>query len=88
MRPWTESDGDPAMPESINGREVIERLSVRRDVPGALVRLEDGRYAVTSPLLVVGSRGNVSDQARRRARETDDDGEAAWWQDVLSAVAR
>jgi cell volume regulation protein A len=88
MRPWNEEDGDPAMPESINGREVIERLSVRRDQPGALVRLEDGRYAVTSPLLVVGSRGNVSDQARRRARETEDDGEAAWWQDVLSAVAR
>ena len=88
MRPWTEADGDPAAPAEINGREVIERLSVRRDVPGALVRLADGRYAVTSPLLVVGSRGNVSDQARRRARETDDDGEAAWWQDVLSAVAR
>ena len=88
MRPWTDADGDPAAPAEINGREVIERLSVRRDVPGALVRLADGRYAVTSPLLVVGSRGNVSDQARRRARETDDDGEAAWWQDVLSAVAR
>lgn len=88
MRPWIEEDGDPAAPKEINGREVIERLSIRRDVPGALVRLEDGRYAVTSPLLVVGSRDNVSDQARRRAREAADDGEAAWWQDVLSAVAR
>jgi cell volume regulation protein A len=88
MRPWLPADGDPSAPAEINGLEVIERLSVRRDVPGALVRLADGRYAVTSPLLVVGSRGNVSDQARRRARETADDGEAAWWQDVLSAVAR
>ena len=88
MRPWLEEDGDPAAPAEINGLEVIERLSVRRDVAGALVRLADGRYAVTSPLLVVGSRGNVSDQARRRAREATDDGEAAWWQDVLSAVAR
>jgi cell volume regulation protein A len=88
IRPWLESDGDPARPESINGREVIERLSLRRDVPGALVRLDDGRYAVTSPVLVVGSRDVLSEQARRRARETTDDGDAAWWQDVLSAVAR
>jgi cell volume regulation protein A len=88
IRPWTEEDGDAAAPQAINGREVIERLSLRRDAPGALVRLDDGRYAVTSPLLVVGSRDTVSEQARKRARETDDDGDAAWWQDVISAVAR
>jgi cell volume regulation protein A len=88
IRPWTPEDGDPAYPDAINGREVIERLSLRRDAPGALVRLDDGRYAVTSPLLVVGSRDLLSEQARRRARETTDDGDAAWWQDVISAVAR
>jgi cell volume regulation protein A len=89
IRPWDpEADGDPAAPQAINGREVIERLSLRRDSPGALVRLDDGRYAFTSPVLVIGSRGIVSDQARKRARETDDDGDAAWFQDVLSALAR
>jgi cell volume regulation protein A len=88
IRPWTERDGDPSSPGSVNGREVIERLSLRRDVPGALVVLDDGRYAVTSPLLVVGSRQVLSEQARRRAREASDDGEATWWQDVLSACAR
>jgi cell volume regulation protein A len=88
IRPWLEEDGDAARPEAINGREVVERLSLRRDVPGALVRLDDGRYAVTSPVMVVGSRDVMSDQARRRAREATDDGDAAWWQDVLSALAR
>jgi len=88
MRPWTERDGDPAAPATVNGVPVVERLSLRRDVPGGLHLLEDGRVAVTSPLLVVGSRQVLSDQARRRAREAADDGEAAWWQDVLSALAR
>ena len=48
-RPWTEDDGDPDAPEKVLGIEVIERLGTRWDVPGALVVLSDGRYAVTRP---------------------------------------
>ena len=48
-RPWTEADGDPDAPEKVLGLEVIERLGTRWDVPGALVVLADGRYAVTGP---------------------------------------
>ena len=48
-RPWSDADGDPAHPRELRGREVVEHLRTRRDVPGALVILGDGRYAVTGP---------------------------------------
>ena len=88
MRPWLDSDGDPAAPAEVNGVAVMERLASRRDAPGALVTLEDGRYAVTSPLLILGARPHLMGQARRRAAAAGDEGEATWWLDVLSAVAR
>jgi cell volume regulation protein A len=88
IRPWLDRDGDAAHPESINGIPVVQQLASRRDEPGALVMLGDGRFAVTSPLLVLGARRHVMGQARRRAQATTDESEAAWWLDVLSAVAR
>src|SRR5215216_269881 len=54
-RPW--EDGDRAHPQAVKGSRVVEHLRTRRDVPGALVILEDGRYAVTGPLLMVGPPG-------------------------------
>jgi potassium/hydrogen antiporter len=87
VRPWTEDDGDPSNPETVAGRRVIELLRMRHDDLGALVALEDGRYAVTGSLLVVGSAMQVQRQARRRLRRTDDDAERAWWQEVIGALA-
>ena len=55
-------------PERVLGRRVVALLRVRRDRPGALVALEDGRYAVTGPVIVAGSRDDVTTHARRRAR--------------------
>lgn len=86
-RPWSEADGNPDAPARLLGLEVIERLGTRWDVPGALVVLSDGRYAVTGPHLLVGSREQLQWHARRRLRIAKDDPERAWWQEVIGASA-
>ena len=86
-RPWTEADGDPDVPECVLGLDVIERLNTRWDVPGALVVLADGRYAVTGPHVLVGSREQLQWHARRRLRTSKSDAERAWWQEVIGASA-
>ena len=87
-RPWSEEDGDPAHPRQLRGQEVVEHLRTRRDVPGALVILGDGRYAVTGPLLMVGPPGQLQAQARRRMTSAGDDAERSWWQEVIGACAQ
>jgi cell volume regulation protein A len=86
-RPWSENDGDPAHPREVAGRRVVEHLRTRRDVPGALVILEDGRIAVTGPILMLGPPGQVQTQARRRMAHARDDAEVSWWQEVIGACA-
>ena len=78
--------GDLDAPERVLDQSVVARLRVRRDRPGALVALEDGRYAVTGPLLITGSRDDVTTYARRRAERADPDGRA-WLQTVVGALA-
>jgi cell volume regulation protein A len=56
-------------------------------VPGALVVLADGRYAVTGPFLALGGARSVELQARRRLTRTGDESERAWWQEVVGVVA-
>jgi potassium/hydrogen antiporter len=87
VRPWTEADGDAASPDDCDGVPVVEQLRTRRDVPGALVVLADGRYAVTGPVLASGGARSLEAHARRRLLRASDDGELAWWQEVLGAVA-
>jgi cell volume regulation protein A len=86
-RPWGESDGDPAHPREVGGNEVVEHLRTRRDVPGALVILADGRYAVTGPILMMGPPRQLQSQVRRRLAKAGDDAEVAWWQEVIGACA-
>ena len=86
-RPWTAADGDPDAPGQVLGLKVVERLNTRWDVPGALVVLEDGRYAVTGPHVLVGAREQVQWHARRRLRTAASDAERAWWQEVIGASA-
>ncbi len=92
VRPWTEADGDPGRPESVAGVEIAQRLRTRRDGPGALVLLADGRYAVSGDgLLAVGGRGQVASWAARRHAAARGGGARAWWQEVagvLNAPAR
>ena len=86
-RPWTLDDGDPDAPAQVLGLKVVERLNTRWDVPGALVVLEDGRYAVTGPHVLVGAREQLQWHARRRLRTAATDAERAWWQEVIGASA-
>jgi cell volume regulation protein A len=86
-RRWTEADGDPARPREIAGNAVVEHLRTRRDTPGALVILADGRFAVTGPILMMGPPAQVQTQVRRRLVRATDDAELAWWQEVIGACA-
>lgn len=88
-RPWRDVDGDPLDCAAVLGIPVIEKLRRRWDVPGAVYVLQDGRLAVSGPRLVVGSRDQIQNYARRMLRETrdEDDDDRAWWREVLSEAA-
>jgi potassium/hydrogen antiporter len=84
----TSLTGDAAHPREVAGAPVVAQLRIRRDVPGALVALEDGRYAVIGPLVAVGGRQSLASWAIRRLRRLPgDDPERAWLQNVVGALA-
>jgi cell volume regulation protein A len=88
-RPWDEEeDGDPAHPDQVGGVPVREHLRTRRDKRGALLVLEDGRYAITGPTLATGRPRQVQAYARRRLERERDETARAWWQEVIGALAR
>src|SRR5439155_21008136 len=76
---WGPAPGDPARPETVNGLDVIDRLRTRRDVPGALVALADGRFAYTGPIKAVGSARQLQDAARKQLARSATEAERAWW---------
>ncbi len=86
-RPWRPEDGAAAHPVRIGEIEVLEQLRTRRDEPGALVALADGRYAYTGPVTAIGSATQLQDAARRRLRIASTDSERAWWREVIGALA-
>jgi potassium/hydrogen antiporter len=88
MRPWQDDDGDPARPSQVLGIDVVDQLRTRRDEPGALVALADGRFACTGRLLAVGPAGELQSVARRRLARAATPGDRAWWQEVVGALAR
>lgn len=88
VRPWIPAqDGDPVTTTAVAGRTVVDRVRTRRDMPGALVVLDDGYYAVTGPVLALGREQLLSQWVRRRARAARDDSERLWWEEVLGALA-
>jgi potassium/hydrogen antiporter len=87
-RSWDEREGDPGMPETVGGVTVVEHLRTRRDQAGALVALEDGRYAITGATVAIGSPQQLQAYGRRRLRIPCPEAEQAWWQEVIGAVAR
>jgi potassium/hydrogen antiporter len=87
-RPWEERDGSPAYPERIEGCRVIRHLRTRRDQPGALVLLDDGRYAITGSALAIGAAAQIQRYARRRLSGEPERTEHSWWQEVVGALAR
>lgn len=88
VRPGRTLDGDPARPEEIDGIAVRARLRSRRDEPGALVALADGRFALTGAAHVaLGSRRQLADWCARRAlRPGMEEAERSWWQEVAGAL--
>ena len=50
--------------------------------------LEDGRYAITGPLIAVGPPQQLQDVARRRLTRATTNAERAWWREVSGALAR
>jgi cell volume regulation protein A len=91
LRPWAAhpgDDGDPSHPSCVHGIDVIEQIRTRRDGrPGAVVLLEDGRYAFTGNVVAMGTPSQVQMAARRRLRLSKTDSERAWWREVIGALA-
>ena len=86
--PWRPADGDPAYPKRVAGVPVARQLATRVDSPGALVVLEDGRYASTGPVASIGSASALQGLARRRLARAGSDAERAWWREVIGMLAR
>ncbi len=87
-RRWTKADGDAGFPKQVHGVPVAGQLRTRRDQRGALVSLEDGRFAVTGPLVAIGGPLQVQRYARRQLTSEEDAAARAWWQEVIGALAR
>jgi potassium/hydrogen antiporter len=89
VRPWTDADGDPGRPDEIDGIRVVGRVRTRRDRPGALLALEDGRYAVTGDgVVAVGGRNLLARWCIRRADQSPPEPEVrAWWQEVIGVLS-
>jgi hypothetical protein len=87
VAPWSPADGDPADPPDIFGVAVGERVIARRDRPGALFALADGRLAVTGPVIAAGPGDELARYARRRLQTAADHAEGEWWSAVAAALA-
>jgi potassium/hydrogen antiporter len=87
-RRWKEEDGDPGFPREVHGVSVAQQIRTRRDQRGALVALEDGRFAVTGPLVAIGGPLQVQRYARRQLTSEEDAAARAWWQECIGALAR
>jgi potassium/hydrogen antiporter len=85
-RPWSAADGDPTRPSHVAGRDVVDHLRVRRDEPGCLAVLDDGRYAICGPVLVIGARSQITSWAMRRMRDAPAE-ERAWLRTVVGGLA-
>jgi cell volume regulation protein A len=88
-RPWTDADGDPSRPVAVDDVQVIGAVRTRRDRPGALVVLVDGRYAVTdADVVAIGGRALLARWCRQRAELTEvGPQELAWWQEVIGVLS-
>lgn len=88
VRPWSAEMGDPGDPQRVGRLRVHRRLRTRHDAAGALVQLEDGRFAVTSDgIVAVGGARQLRDYAQRRIERAETLSAKAWWQEVAGATA-
>jgi NhaP-type Na+/H+ or K+/H+ antiporter len=87
-RPWDPADGNAGYPRQVNGVPVTRQLLTRIDEDGALVRLEDGRYAFTGATVSVGSATALQGAARRRLAAAGSEADRDWWREIIGALAR
>ena len=87
-RPWDSADDDPAYPRQVEGIPVTRQILTRVDRAGALVSLDDGRYAFTGPIVSVGSATGLQATARRRLAASTTEADRTWWREVIGALAR
>ncbi len=89
VRPWKEEFGDPGGPSSIEGVRVLRALRLRHGEAGALVQLEDGRYAVSGEgVVATGGPRQVFRYCRDRIRRASDEQSRAWWQEVAGVLSQ
>ena len=89
VRAWRPEFGDPGRPEQVGDLAVVRHLRTRRGEPGALVQLEDARYAVTgSGVAAVGGPRQLFRYCRDRIRRAEDDETRAWWMEVAGVLSR
>jgi len=89
VKPWRDEHGDPSAPGEIEGAAVRRRLRTRRDVPGAMVLLADGRFAVTGEgVVAVGGQRQLFRYCRDRIRRAETGPAQAWWQEVAGVVSQ
>jgi cell volume regulation protein A len=89
VRPWSDDLGDPGRPEHVQGVAVARTLRVRRGAAGALVQLEDGRYAVSGQgIVAAGGARNLFRYCRDRIQRAEDPAALAWWQEVAGVLSQ
>jgi cell volume regulation protein A len=85
---WSPAYGDPSHPVRLHDHAVVEHIRVRRDAAGALVRLQDGRHAITGATLTVGHAADLRRYVAARLAKAVSDDERAWWTALAVTLAR
>ncbi|GAC1316337.1 MAG: potassium/proton antiporter [Thermoleophilaceae bacterium] len=86
VRAWS---GDAAQPLSVGSLAVTRHLRTRRGEPGALVQLEDARYAITDGAVVaVGAPRQLFSYCRGRIRRAETEEARAWWQELAGVLSQ
>jgi cell volume regulation protein A len=89
VRAWNDADGDAGDPTRVGGVPVVRRLRTRRGTPGALVQLEDGRFAVTGDgVAAAGGSRQLFRYCRERIGRARDPQSRAWWQEVAGVMSQ
>jgi cell volume regulation protein A len=83
---WDALSGDPSNPGHVGGARVIQRLRVRRGLPGALVALDGGELALTGASFAIGDASQLRTYAMRRAAMAPEGADAAWWREVVETL--
>jgi potassium/hydrogen antiporter len=89
VRPWKDDFGDPGAPSAVEGVPVLRSLRMRHGEPGALVQLEDGRFAVSGEgIVAAGGPRQLFRFCRDRIRRATDEQGRAWWQEVAGVLSQ